>query len=204
MSNDRFSAPKPRFIQPSKALIPTDGSFRSEKGAAPAIPLAKLPALNLPVFGTGKRTEAKVRAGKETSTPASIQRGPVVRFGPEHIVSDEDFILRTRAHSIHDVGMKELFYANGGLESEAQYDTLANAFDALRRTKAARVAGALDGITSETPAYTRHQTFASHEIEIFVPGTVRDAHIIRERAREAATQRNQTEAWLHAPIKKVG
>lgn len=204
MSNDRFSAPKPRFIQPSKALIPTDGSFRSEKGAAPATPLAKLPALNLPTFGTGKRTEAKVRASKETSTPAPTVRGPVVRFGPEHVVSDEDFILKTRGYSIHHPGIKELFYANGGLEIEAQYDTLANAFDALRRTKAARVVGALDGITSETPAYTRHQSFASHEIDIFVPGTVRDAQIIRERAKEAASLRNQTEAWLHAPIKKVG
>lgn len=205
MSNDRFNAPKPKFFAPSKALIPTDGSFRSEKGAPPAKPLndrAPLPALNLPDFGNQVRKETKARTKAEPKEIVIPQ--PMVKWGPEHICTDEEFIIKTRAHSIHDPGIKELFMANGGVEIADHYDTLANAFDALRRYKAAKLSGQLDHISEDTPMYERVTRFASHSISVFVPGLYADAEVRRERARENAARRNEEQVWINSNVSKVG
>lgn len=199
MSNDRFNAPKPKFFVPSKALIPTDGSFRSEKGALPAKPLndrAPLPALNLPSFGNQVRKETKARAKAEPKEIVIPQ--PMIKWGPEHICTDEAFIVKTRAHNIHDPGVKELFMANGGAEIVDHYDTIAQAFDALRRYKAAKLAGQLEGIDENTPMYERVTRFASHSISVFVPGLYENTQRVREHARETARIRGENEAWLNS------
>lgn len=202
MSNDRFSSPKPKFFSPSKALIPTDGSFRSEKGALPSQPLnrAPLPALSLPTFSTkrGKTPNVKVSVPKNEKAP--IVSSPMIKWGPEDVVSDEEFIIRTRGLSIHDDVAKRLFMANGGEAMVEFYTTIANAFDALRRYKVAKLSGQLDGITQDTPGYSRVSRFASHEINIYVPGCVDGAREIRERGKESARIRSAQEAWIYSDI----
>lgn len=198
MSNDRFKMPKPAFIAPSKPLIPTDGSFKRDTTPGVSISVrAPLPTLNLPTFGSQLPKEKKTRT-KVEKQEVPVAKPALAKFGPEHVCSDAEFIVRTRAFTIHDPEMKELFFANGGEDIYDGYETLAQAFDSLRRQKQARltqIAG------SEVGEYRRFQPKNENEM-VYVPGLVAHAEAARERAKEAARFRAENENWIRQPIER--
>lgn len=198
-AEERFTMPRKAFIAPSKPLI----DLGKKKEVTEPVDLSKLPTLHLPTFGN-KVAEKKVRE-KKSREKQEVNYGPPVVWGPEHVVTDEEFIIRTRAYSIHDDGIKELFYANGGADIVALYETIATAFDALRRYKMAKLSGILDDVTADTPEWQRVINYASHDIKLYVSGTQAEAQVIRERALQVAEKQRQDEEWMNEPlIAKVG
>lgn len=200
MSNERFKNVRPAYLPPSKPLIvPQD-----KRDNTPGVPLNKapLPTLNL-ASNVGKITVQKEVKKDNTYrpevSPAAVIKGPLIRYSAEHVCSDEEFIIKTRAHSIHDPGMKELFFANGGEEIVDDYSTLAGAFDVLRRNKMTKIAKAATGNVE----YSQDNRIAAHDVKVFVPGsTPEKAYREREQARAEAKRRADNEAWLSQPIER--
>lgn len=78
--------------------------------------------------------------GETTEGPVTTGRAPV---DPAHILSDAEFVKRTRAgdlFSIHDPEVKLLFWANGGEDHYKGGLSYAQAFENLRREKLNRIA----------------------------------------------------------------
>lgn len=205
MSNDRFTSPRPAHIQPSKPLIVPTLKKETTIGT-PISALPPLPGLNLPVFGNNVIRERKVREKKVKEVPAPY----VPTVDSTLVCTDEEFIIKTRSSIIHDPGMKELFFANGGIEIYSRYGTLAQAFDALRRNKQARLTGKLSGINANSKPYERVSRPTSN-VRVYVPGgTAADTMNVRERAQENARHRQENENWIRQPMvpqvqnKKIG
>ena len=195
--NDRFSSPRPAFVEPSRPLVtPT---LKKENGPIVNLDRPALPALKLPSFGTPVRKEPKEKKEKgsrKRTTKSSEPSGPMVIYGPEHVCSDEEFIVKTRTKTIHDEGVKELFFANGGEEMVDNYDTLAQAFDALRREKMVKLANARNP-QLQKPIQNRQE-----EKKVYVRGLPSDAQRIRERAAQDARRRQDNEEWMNGGKKQ--
>lgn len=193
---ERFTMPRKAFIEPSRPLLVP----MLKRDNAPAIPvsqLAPLPALALPSFGTSVVREKKERSKRQPKEVEAVYHGPMVLYGPEHVCTDHDFIVKTRAHSIHDPGMKELFFANGGEAMVDDYDTLAQAFDALRRQKTVKLSGQLNGVTAETPLRSRTNQIDTSKYHVYQKGSHEEAQRVRDRARDDANRRRENEEWIN-------
>jgi hypothetical protein len=147
--------------------------------------------LNLPSFGTPVRKERKE---KKTRTPRTSKHaeesGSVVAYVIDEslIVSDEDFIIQTRARSIHDPRMKDLFMANGGAATLHKYSTVATAFDALRREKMVAIAAKNRKVAKPVD---------NANVKTYVAGLPSEAAKIRERAQQNAARRQDNEEWIN-------
>ncbi len=195
---ERIRMPRPTFVPPTNPMItPT---LKREVPIGVPLNRTPLPPLNLPSFG-GKLSPSKPRASKE-KVIAPVAKGTIVSYTSEDVCSDENFIMRTRAHTIHDPGMKALFFANGGVAMYQDYDTLAQAFDALRRTKMMLIAG----LTPAKSPYERVPRLANQDITIYVPGkSVEETIREREGERTEARRRQANQEWLAQPLtKKTG
>lgn len=197
---ERFSMPRKEFIQPSRPLV-TPTLKRDNAPAIPVSQLPPLPALALPSFGTPVVREKKERAKRQSKETPVVNHAPMVLYGPEHVCTDEEFIIKTRAHSIHDPGIKELFFANGGEEIVDKYDTLAQAFDALRRHKTIKRSGALN-VTAETPLRSRTNQIDTSKYHVYQKGSHEEAQRIRDRARDDADRRRKNEEWINGGKKE--
>lgn len=186
----RFEQPRKAFIQPSRPLI-TPTLKRDNAPSIPVSNLPPLPALNLPSFGTPVRKVPKERKPRTPRTSKHAEdTGSVVAYIIDEslIMSDEDFMIKTRAHSVHDAGMKEIFMANGGAAILHKYSTVATAFDALRREKQLRIMAKNKAVAAAVD---------KPEVKVYVPGLPQDAQRIRERAQHNAARRRENEEWIN-------
>lgn len=133
----------------------------------------------------------------------------VSAIDPNYVVSDEEFIRRTRgsvygttkgidsiAGTIHNNETKKLFWANGGMIYFNEYDTLAQAFDRLRQDKLASLRGTL------AAEYKRARRLEG-DYRTFVPGGYEAAQKIREQAIDKAVKRTKDIDWM-SEVKKTG
>jgi len=123
--------------------------------------------------------QAKTLSGKiveefplTTSKPVAKIKPIKMTFTAAHQMSDEQFIKTTRTMNITDKGAVSLLLANGGRVFLESGMLLAQAWDALRKEKMARLAPAPDKRSDK-----RH----SVEGESYTPGTP----TIEERMRKA-------------------
>lgn len=127
---ERFESPRPAFQQPANAELLTP----QERDNSPAKSLSQqareggnesLAKLIAKGEEAAKMFEARQKALKEGRPLPSAPRKPrkkndtaptveVGSFGPEDVLSDRDFIIRTRSSDIHSDEMRRLFWANGG------------------------------------------------------------------------------------------
>lgn len=209
---ERIRIPKPAYfagsnvlVHPSKREVPVAKSLKDmspEELSALGIEPGKL---LMPTFGSPNPKkekqvrEPKVKVQKEKTEPkVDIPADPFmgVKFTEAHILSNEDFIRYTRKYTIHDKGIKAIFFANGG----AAYlgcDTLQTAFEAMRRNILAKIAG----LTAASMPYKRvNQLEGEHHV--FNEKAYEQSMLIRARAFELARIRSENSKWLNTPILK--
>lgn len=190
-----YQGNKNAFIAPSKPLVaPT---LKRDVVISKSLKeLGQIPNVNLVTCPPMKEGSAKRKAiANKVTTPVASKLSWKPTFTEAHVLSDELFITYTRGMTVHDKGGRSLFYANGGGEIVHLHATLAFAWEALRKSKIAKLAGV------KGAEYKRHNHIDLSTHQVYVSPLHADP-MVRQRAVEEARQRRDTEQWLNSAIGK--
>lgn len=206
----RFQAPKPVFQPPSKGLI--NYNQKREVPVAKSLKeLGQIPHVTTLIVEEKKSKPSKLKLDKKDNKPVAKSRY-VPPFGPEDIVSDAEYIKLTRSFchatigegtsmyegvNLSDAKTLRLFFANGGAEKDSdgvmfvdKFDTLANAFDALRLDKLARLSGL------KATEYKRYTQMDMRDKSVYSSHLEKQYSFVNKvRAREEAEVRSKSETW---------